>query len=160
MDAAEISWDFLPFNKLTTGQLYALLQLRQDVFAIEQNCLYPDLDGEDQAALHLMGFAADGTLCAYARVLPPGHFVRHEGAASPEARIGRIATRKAMRGKGLGHALMRKTLARMEQLFGTRAAIMHAQAYLEKFYEGYGFARAGNVFDEDSIPHILMRRPA
>jgi ElaA protein len=152
-------WLFLPFHALSTDQLYALLQLRQDVFAIEQNCLYPDLDGEDQAALHLMGFTPDGALCAYARVFPPGHFVRHEDETSPEPRISRIATRKEARGLGLGHALMREILMRIEQSFGTRAATMHAQAHLEKFYEGHGFSRAGNAFiADDGIPHIFMRR--
>jgi len=152
-----VDWQFLPFPKLTLDQLYDLLRLREQIFVIEQTCLYGELDGWEKEAFHLLGYAPDKTLAAYARIFPPNHV--YYGETFPEARIGRVALHKDWRGKGRGHMLMQESLARVESAFGKTPVILNAQTHLEKFYNAHGFSRAGDIFDEGGIPHILMRRP-
>jgi len=153
----KIDWLFKPFHELTPEQLYAILKLRVDTFMIEQKCFYEELDGEDQASFHLMGFC-NGQLGLYARIFPPGH--NYHGRACPEARIGRIATHKSLRGKGLGHALIKEAVGEIEKRFGNVTSIMDAQSHLEKFYNTHGFVKDGAEYLEDDIPHIPMKRQA
>jgi ElaA protein len=133
------------FDELSVHELYDLLQLRIQVFAVEQNCVYQDLDGIDLRAQHLMG-RAGGEIVACAR-----WFEHPRGLA-----LGRIVTKLSHRRTGLGRALMRAALERI----GERTIVMHAQSYLEAFYRSFGFEVEGEPFSEDGIPHLLMYRPA
>ncbi len=150
MKMADLSWQWLRFDELPLRQLYAILQLRSEVFVMEQQCAYQDLDGTDHQAMHLMSLR-DERLMAYARCFP-------SGVKYPEASIGRVITRSAMRGTGAGHALMREALARMQAQWGEQRIRISAQAHLANFYAQHGFAVQGDVYDEDGIPHVAMLR--
>ncbi|MFG6462149.1 GNAT family N-acetyltransferase [Roseateles sp. DXS20W] len=145
-------WTCVRFDELTVEQLYDLLQLRSQVFVVEQNCVFLDIDGLDRQTLHLLGTGEDGALRAYTRLIPPG-------VKSPDALIGRVVTAPAARGGGTGRALMAESVARCEQLWPGHAITLHAQAHLERFYAGFGFAPVGEPYMEDGIPHIEMRKP-
>ena len=145
-----IEWRCLTFDQLSAAELYAVLQLRSEVFVVEQACVFQDMDGADAQALHLMG-NLQGKLVAYARCLDAGcKFV--------EASIGRVASRKALRGSGAGHALMKQAIACLFQTWGTQAIRIGAQAHLEAFYGQHDFHKAGPVYLEDGIAHIEMLR--
>jgi ElaA protein len=150
--AQEISWRFVVFEALTTAELYDLLQLRSEVFVVEQACIFQDMDGADAQAMHLLGTLA-GQLVAYARCFAAG--IQFE-----EASIGRVATRELVRGKGVGHVLLQQALVRLQLQWGTQAVRIGAQARLEHFYSQHGFAEAGSPYIEDGIAHIEMLRPA
>lgn len=145
-------WTCARFDELTVGQLYDLLQLRSQVFVVEQNCVFLDIDGLDRQTLHLLGTGEDGALRAYTRLIPPG-------VKAPDALIGRVVTAPAARGGGTGRALMAESVARCERLWPGHAITLHAQAHLERFYAGFGFAPVGEPYMEDGIPHIEMRKP-
>ena len=149
-----LAWQCTPFDDLIPGDLYSVMQLRQRVFVVEQNCPYLDADGADDAALHLLGWEKDGearNLVAYARLLPPG--VKYA-----EASIGRVCTHPDARGSGAGKDLMRKAIQIVESSgWGTDIRIA-AQMYLEKFYEDFGFKRVTEPYLEDDIWHVDMRR--
>jgi ElaA protein len=152
----QIDWQIKPFHELTVDQLYTVLQLRVEIFMLEQNCLYKEIDDCDQKAFHLMGYA-DKDIVLYARIFPPNHVYKNH--AYPETRIGRIITHASVRGKGLGHALMQKAIDEMEKLFGKKESLLHAQLQLEKFYNTYGYVREGEITPGGAdIPHISMRR--
>jgi ElaA protein len=140
------------FDELTVHELYAVLQLRNEVFAIEQNCVYPDLDNKDQSAWHLMCFEND-KLIAYTRLIPPG-------IAYSDPSIGRVATSIAARRTGLGKKLMQKSIEHCENIFGKLPITLGAQLYLKKFYESLGFLACGAIYLEDGIEHIMMTRKA
>jgi ElaA protein len=145
-------WTCVRFDELTVGQLYDLLRLRSQVFVVEQNCVFLDIDGLDRETLHLLGTGEDGALRAYTRLIPPG-------VKAPDALIGRVVTAPAARGGGTGRALMTESVARCEQLWPGHAITLHAQAHLERFYASFGFAPVGEPYMEDGIPHIEMRKP-
>ncbi len=147
-----MNWTCVRFDALSVGQLYDLLQLRSQVFVVEQHCVFLDIDGLDRQTLHLLGTAEDGALRAYARLIPPG-------VKAPDALIGRVVTAPAVRGGGTGRALMAESVARCEQLWPGHAITLHAQAHLERFYASFGFAPVGEPYLEDGIPHIEMRKP-
>jgi len=136
------------FQELNVQELYDLLQLRSEIFVIEQKCIYQDMDGIDQKCHHLLIY--DGsTLVAYARLIPAQlTFKEHS--------IGRILTRS--HGKGLGSILMNGALKQMIQLFGNHPIRIGAQTYAIDFYKRFGFSPSGNVYDEDGIEHIEMIR--
>ena len=138
-----MDWHDRAFDELTVHELYAITTLRERVFVVEQNCVYLDADGIDPQCRHVWapGFQA------YLRVVPPG--VRYA-----ERSIGRVITAPEARGTGLGRALMQFALAR----YGDVPIRIGAQAHLERFYGELGFRRAGDVYDEDGIPHIAMLR--
>ena len=145
-------WSLLPFESLSPARLYALLRLRSAVFVVEQNCVFQDLDGSDAQAMHLLGEAAPGgELMAYARCFGPG--VKYA-----EASIGRVVTDPEARGTGLGHGLMREAVAALHRHWGAQPIRIGAQARLQAFYEQHGFARTGEPYIEDGIPHIEMLR--
>ncbi len=152
MHTVPSSWRSAEFDQLSAPELYAILHLRQQVFVIEQDCLYPDLDGLDQQALHLCGWRED-TLLTYLRALPPG-------VSYPESSLGRIVVSPAARGQDLGRELVRRgielTLARWPEA----GICISAQAHLEPFYQSMGFDTVSDAYDEDGIPHIKMRLPA
>ena len=148
-----LRWTWTPFDGLTREDLYAVLQLRQAVFIVEQACAYADADGLDPAAHHLCGWAPDGRLLAYLRAFAPGR-------RGPEASLGRVLSALDHRGTGIGRAVVAEGLARMAHTFGPTAIRIAAQARLEPFYQGFGFVTAGPAFLEDGIPHLPMVRPA
>jgi ElaA protein len=151
-----ITWQWSSFADLTVAQLYAMLALRQEVFVLEQTCLYPDIDGLDPAAHHLLGWRdADGKqdgspeLVAHLRCLAPG-------AKYTEMSIGRVVSSPAARGSGLGRELVARGIALAQQLHPGHAIRIGAQAHLERFYAGYGFVTVSEPYDEDGIMHIDM----
>jgi ElaA protein len=146
-----IDWRFVAFDALTTHELYAMLQLRSEVFVVEQACIFQDLDGADKQAMHLLGTLGD-QLVAYARCFSAG-------AKFAEASIGRIATRMSIRGSGAGHVLMNQAIDRVLQQWGSQPIRIGAQARLELFYRQHGFSKIGEPYSEDGIAHIEMLRP-
>ncbi|MFC5552191.1 GNAT family N-acetyltransferase [Massilia aerilata] len=147
-----ISWQWKGFKELTVAQLYAMLALRQQVFVLEQTCLYPDIDGLDPGAQHLLGWReVDGKteLVAQLRCLAPG-------AKYEEMSIGRVVTSPAARGSGLGRELVAQGVALAQQLHPGHAIRIGAQAHLEAFYHSFGFVTVSEPYDEDGILHIDM----
>ncbi|MFS2034202.1 GNAT family N-acetyltransferase [Polaromonas sp. CT11-55] len=147
-----LTWRFLPFSALSTLELYELLQLRSEVFVLEQACAFQDLDGSDTEAMHLLG-VRDGRLAAYARCFAAG-------VKFAEASIGRVVTHASARGGGIGHVLMKEAVGRLQAQWGPQAIRIGAQARLEKFYNQHGFVQNGEPYIEDGIPHIEMLRAA
>ena len=148
-----IRWHCLPFEALANLTLYDLLRLRSEVFVVEQNCPFQDIDGLDDRAYHLLGYTEAGELAAYARLFDAG--ISYEQVA-----IGRVAVALAHRRHGLGRELMQQAVAQCEVLFGAQPIKIGAQLYLERFYQGLGFVQCGEGYLEDGIPHIPMLRAA
>lgn len=144
-----MTWVEKTFAELSASELYAILELRQRVFILEQACLYQDLDGKDDRCAHLWTRAASGELSAYLRILPPG-------LAYPEPSLGRVIVDPSTRGSGLGVALMREGLARARAKYGPLPIRVGAQAYLERFYASLGFRRVSEDYEEDGIAHLEM----
>ena len=145
-----MDWKLKKFDELTIPELYAILQLRSEVFIVEQNCVYLDPDGKDQQAWHLIG-TDDNLLIAYTRILAPG-------IAYPDPSIGRVVTLPSKRRLGLGKELMERSIEHCEQLFGRNPITLSAQVYLKKFYESLGFTGIGDEYLDDGIPHMKMTR--
>lgn len=144
-----INWELKPFDQLTVHQLYAILQLRSEVFVVEQNCPYQDEDGKDLKSWHLMAWNDENMLIAYTRILKAGD-------SFAEASIGRVVSSPKVRGTGIGKLLMQKSIDELYQLFGKVPIRIGAQRYLEKFYTSLGFRIASEPYLEDDIPHIEM----
>lgn len=150
-----IEWQWLTFEELRVADLYQVLALRQQVFILEQQCLYPDIDGLDQEALHVLGWRTGPgprTLAAYLRCLAPG--VKYA-----ETALGRVLTAPALRASGVGKALLQQGLALAAQHYPQHAIRIGAQQRLERFYRGFGFLTVSAPYDEDGIAHIDMLRP-
>jgi ElaA protein len=150
----DFSWQWSRFSELTPADLYAVVRLREAVFIVEQNCPYPDADGRDPNAWHLLGWARRSTgraLVAYARIFEPG--VRYD-----EASIGRIVTAPDVRGTGIGKALMAEALRRIESLVPGKPIRIAAQRRLEDFYLAFGFKTISRPYEEDGIIHVDMLR--
>jgi ElaA protein len=143
-----MDWQWVAFDGLSLRQLHDLLQLRNQVFVLEQNCVYQDIDGFDPQAMHLLGYR-EGQLLAYARCFGAG-------IKFPEASIGRVVTRGDARGAGLGHQLMTQALAAVRTLWGAQPVRIGAQAHLHKFYRQHGFVAVGKPYVEDGIDHLEM----
>ncbi|WP_396268248.1 GNAT family N-acetyltransferase [Ideonella sp.] len=152
LQPAELEWQHARFEQLSLQQLYALLQLRAQVFILEQGP-YQDLDGLDQHSVHLMGYAPDGRMLAYLRIVDAGH--KYE-----EPSMGRVVCALATRGTGLGRELVRRGVALCDALYPEQANRISAQAHLQAFYRGFGFEPCSEIYSEDNIPHIKMLRPA
>jgi ElaA protein len=154
--ASALDWTCKAFDALTVAELYALLQLRSEVFVVEQSCIFLDLDGSDAQALHLLGMRA-GQLVASARCFGPG--VKYQ-----EASIGRVVTHASIRGSaaasGHGHALMRQAIRALEAKWGEQSIRIGAQKHLENFYAAHGFVKTGEPYLEDGILHVEMLRPS
>jgi ElaA protein len=146
-----LTWTTKPFDSLTLAELYALLQLRSEVFVVEQTCAFQDIDGFDQVAYHLLGHTDTGELAAYARLFGPGH-------SYPQASIGRVVTSPRYRRFGLGRQLLNQAIGQCDALFGPQPIKIGAQLYLQAFYESFGFVQQGEGYLEDGIPHIYMLR--
>lgn len=138
------------FNELSVSELYQILQLRSEVFVVEQNCVYQDIDGKDQKALHLLGTFEDN-IVAYVRLFAPGDYFDN-------ASIGRVVISPKFRDRKWGHSLMTVAIGAIQDEFNTSAITISAQLYLKKFYEGHGFIQDGDEYLEDDIPHIRMHR--
>ncbi|MDE2277854.1 MAG: GNAT family N-acetyltransferase [Burkholderiales bacterium] len=149
---SRLSWTWLRFEALGVDRLYDLLALRSRVFVLEQGP-YLDADGVDREAGHLLGHDGAGTLQAYLRVVDPG--VKYA-----EPSIGRVVVAPEWRGTGAGRALMAEGLARCTAAWPGQGIRISAQAHLERFYGSFGFARVGEPYLEDEIPHLQMLRAA
>ncbi|OZS43738.1 GNAT family N-acetyltransferase [Photobacterium sanguinicancri] len=146
-----MQWHCLPFEQLTTHQLYELLKVRVDVFVVEQNCPYHELDEHDRHpdTQHLLAYD-NNQLVAYLRLLPPG--VTYDNVS-----IGRVLTTGHARGKGLGHKLLTRALDAAQVQWPDQTIDIGAQDHLQAYYKGYGFSAISEMYLEDDIPHIDMR---
>ncbi len=147
-----LTFDWLPFDRLSGREVHDVLQLRQRVFVVEQTCAYLDADGLDLRCWHGLG-AQDGVLVATARIVPPGE--KYE-----EPAIGRVVTSPDVRRNGAGRALMVSSIAQVKRLYPGQGIRLSAQRYLEQFYSSLGFEPVGEPYEEDGIPHIEMVRGA
>lgn len=138
------------FTAICVEELYQLLQLRSEVFVVEQNCVYQDIDGKDQKALHVIGTFED-KIVAYSRIFKAGDYFEH-------ASIGRVVVDADYRAKKWGHDLIRVSIAGIHHHFGESQITISAQLYLQKFYESHGFVVVGETYLEDGIPHIEMKK--
>ncbi len=138
------------FKDISTNELYSLLQLRSEVFVVEQNCVYQDIDGKDEKAIHVLGYENDH-LVAYSRLFDKGYYFE-------EASIGRVVVGPKHRNKDFGHQLMKNSIETIQKEFETTAITISAQEYLKNFYESHGFTQTSEMYLEDDIPHIQMKR--
>ena len=153
MTAANYRVDLKKLEELPARELFDLMRMRVDVFIVEQNCPYPELDGKDIDALHLR-LLESGELLASARILKPH-------APHDPSKIGRVVVSPAHRGKRLGDALMSEAISACERLYPANPIALSAQAHLRRFYEAFGFSMASEEYLEDGIPHIdMIRQPA
>jgi len=152
----DVTWQWSAYEDLSREELYAILARRQEVFIIEQQCIYPDLDGIDPHAFHLMGWRMVDDrreLLAYLRCV-------HPGIKYAEVSLGRVLSAPAARGTGIGRALLAEALQQTARVYPGQAIRISAQRYLEKFYAGFGFVSTSEPYDEDGIPHVEMLRRA
>ena len=143
-----MNWICKPFEDLSPKELYAILQLRNEVFVVEQNCVFQDADDKDQLCWHLMGWIGD-QLVAYTRLVP-------KGVSYNETSIGRVVTFPKMRKSGIGKELMKRSIQMIFELWGRQPIRIGAQIYLRRFYESFGFQQCSNIYLEDNIEHIQM----
>lgn len=138
------------FHDLTLDELYGILKLRSEVFVVEQDCVYLDIDDKDQKALHLF-IKIDTKIIAYTRLFDKGYYFDN-------ASIGRVVTHLDYRKEGLGHVLIKDSITTIEKEFNTSKIEISAQEHLKKFYESHNFHQVGDSYLEDGIPHIRMIR--
>jgi len=138
------------FNELTIHELYGILQLRSEVFVVEQDCVYQDLDFKDQKSLHVFGVKND-KIVAYTRIFKPGDYFKN-------ASIGRVVVLDSERKFGFGHKIMKTSIESVKKYFKVVEITISAQKYLKKFYESHHFIQVGEEYLEDGIPHIRMDR--
>lgn len=136
------------FSELTTNELYAILQLRSEVFVVEQDCVYQDIDYKDQKSLHILGYK-NNKLIAYTRIFKPGDYFL-------EASIGRVVVAKNERKYSYGHVIMKHSVEVIKKYFNETLIKISAQQHLKKFYETHSFVQEGDAYLEDGIPHIGM----
>ena len=144
-----ISWKTKTFDELSTQELYQILRLRSEVFVVEQNCVYQDIDNKDQKALHLFGIL-EGEIIAYSRLFKPGDYFEFSS-------IGRVVVAEKKRDKNFGHALIDQSILEIKNRFKVENITISAQLYLKKFYESHGFKATSAMYLEDDIPHIEMK---
>lgn len=145
----QVEWKIKPFQELTVSELYDTLQLRSEVFVVEQNCVYLDLDGKDKKALHLFG-VYDNEIVAHARLFDANISFKN-------ASIGRVVVSHKHRDKKWGHLLMQQAIAGIKEQYNKTEITIGAQLYLKKFYESHGFVQTSEMYLEDDIPHIEMQ---
>lgn len=146
----QVLWEIKSFHALSVYELYDMLRLRSEIFVVEQNCVYLDLDGKDKIALHLLG-KVEGEIVAHARLFKPG-------ISFDNASIGRVTVDLKHRDKKWGHELMREAIIGIQYNFGEGKITIGAQLYLKKFYESHGFVQTSKMYLEDDIPHIEMKK--
>ncbi|MGV0833485.1 GNAT family N-acetyltransferase [Empedobacter brevis] len=147
----EVIWHYKTFDLLTSKELYKIIQLRAEVFVIEQECLYQDCDGKDLICGHIWATIGE-EIAAYARIVPKGISYEHEPS------IGRVISNQKFRGFGLGKQLMTNSIQVIENQFKTSSIRISAQSYLKDFYSSFGFEQVSDEYLEDNIPHIEMLR--
>ena len=143
-----MAFEFKHFNDLTNYELYEILQLRSEIFVVEQNCVYNDLDGLDNEAIHLF-FRLNGKIIAYSRLLRPG-------TRFPDCSIGRVVVKQSERGKSIGIEMMNAAKDYILNEWGATRIKVSAQQYLQRFYENLGFEIVTEMYLEDGIPHFGM----
>lgn len=147
-----VEWRVVRFGELSPHDLHDVLRLRQEVFVVEQNCVFREIDGRDPLALHVLG-RRDGRLVAYARVFAPG-------VIGEEASIGRVLTEASARGAGLGRAVVAEAMRTIERIAPRAPIRLAAQLHLERFYQSFGFVGIGEKYVDDGIVHLDMVRAA
>ncbi len=145
----KITWVLKKFENLSPLELYKIMQLRAEVFVVEQNCVYQDVDGKDLKSLHLFGTNESDEVIAYSRIVPAG-------ISFKEISIGRVVSSPKARGTRVGKELMKQSLEKIKELYGNVPIRIGAQCYLKKFYADLGFVAEGEEYLEDNIPHIEM----
>jgi ElaA protein len=146
-----MSWILKQFEELTNIELYNILKLRSEIFVVEQNCVYLDIDGSDPDCYHFYKPNDEGIILAYCRIVPPGlHYT--------EASIGRVVSNTKHRGYGYGKELLEQSILCCNKLYANTSIKIGAQLYLKKFYESFGFVQVSEIYDEDGIDHIKMLR--
>jgi ElaA protein len=152
----EFDWRWKSFDQLSALEVYAMLAARSEVFVVEQQCVYADVDGQDPDAWHLLVYSrsadARSAIAGYLRVL------QRKQDEDADIRIGRVLTTPSFRGIGLGQAMLERTLAHIARQWPHQPIRLHAQAHLQRFYASFGFEPISDVHLEDDIPHIWMRR--
>ncbi len=148
-----ITWYWKAWSELTVDEVTAMFKLRQDVFIVEQDCPFHDIDGKDDQALHLFGWDGD-ILVATLRLFE--NYKPYQNQAS----IGRICSHKDYRSTGAGRELVRRGVEYIDQHLPNQSTQIGAQQYLQRFYESFGFVQCSEPYDEDGIQHILMQRKA
>ncbi len=146
----KIQWQIKSFEHLSSHELYDILRLRSAIFVVEQNCVYLDIDGKDKVALHLFG-TFDGKIVAYSRLFKAG-------ITFDNASIGRVVVDTNYRNQKWGHELMKEAIIGIKNHFGESKITIGAQLYLKKFYESHGFIQISEMYLEDAIPHIEMKK--
>jgi len=144
-----MNWTIKSFTELSIAEFHDIIQLRLNIFVVEQDCPYLDLDGKDQIAYHFFGSTDQSKIVAYTRLFAPGDYYE-------EASIGRVVVHKDFRKNKLGYELMSRSIQQVELLFNTKTIRIGAQTYLKKFYESLGFKSTGHDYIEDGIPHMYM----
>ncbi|AWM13613.1 GNAT family N-acetyltransferase [Flavobacterium sediminis] len=146
----DLEFKIKSFNELSIVELYELLQLRSEVFVVEQNCVYQDIDGKDEKALHVLGYY-ESNLAAYSRLFDKGYYF-------DESSIGRVVVSPKYRDKKFGHELMKVSIRAISDFYREETITISAQEYLQKFYEAHGFVKISEMYLEDDIPHIRMKK--
>ena len=144
-----MQWILKKFNDLTVNEFHDILQLRINIFIVEQNCPYPELDNKDKIAFHLFGIDKNNKIIAYTRIFKPGDFYK-------EAAFGRVVVHEEYRNQKIGSQLVKETIIETHKLFGNINIKIGAQTYLKDFYQSFGFQQVGDDYIEDGIPHIHM----
>lgn len=144
-----MQWILKKFQDLTVDEFHDILQLRINVFIVEQNCPYPELDDKDKIAFHLFGINKENKMIAYTRIFKPGDYYK-------EAAFGRVAVHQDYRNQNIGFQLVEQTIIEIHKLFGNTNIKIGAQTYLNNFYQSFGFHQVGDDYIEDGIPHIHM----
>ena len=148
MDKVALDFKIKKFEFLNTSELYDILQLRAEVFVVEQDCVYQDVDGKDQDAVHVMGYKNE-KLVAYTRIFGPGVYFEN-------ASIGRVVVQENERAHTYGYDLMNTSIEAVERYYDETTIKISAQTYLKRFYNNLGFKEIGEGYLEDGIPHIGM----
>ncbi len=144
-----MEWKIKNFEELTRSELYKILQVRSEVFVVEQECAYQDIDGKDQKSVHLWLEDSEGGIHSYCRILPAG-------LSYPEASIGRVLVKESQRGKGTARQMMQQALEFLAQAWREPVVRIEAQYYLRAFYASFGFKEDSEPFLEDGIKHVEM----
>lgn len=147
--AQTLYWYCLPFADLDNEILYRIIALRNEVFVVEQDCVYQDADFKDLKCHHVYAVDDAGEVVAYTRIVPPG-------ISYTEPALGRIVTSPKVRRTGVGKELMRRSMQYLWDIYGPSPIRISAQEYLQRFYEDFGFQKIGEGYLEDNIPHIEM----
>ncbi len=148
-DLNQLNWQCCSYNELNNMQLHAIFQARSTVFVLEQNCPYLDIDGKDPISHHLIAWTPEGDVAAYLRIVPAG-------VSYVEASLGRVISTRDWRGTGVGKALIANGITALQKIYPGAPIRIGAQAYLEKFYGGFGFQTVSGLYMEDDIPHVEM----